>query len=99
MKYPSMKPASKTPLPTREMLKLYLLPHPVIGKIETRAPSPQKRLDALKTLSEQGILTQIRYSPIIPKFDDDAEEVFRQAADCGATDVITEYLRLAPVAN
>lgn len=72
---------------------------PVIGKIETRAPSPQKRLDALKTLSEQGILTQIRYSPIIPKFDDDAEEVFRQAADCGATDVITEYLRLAPVAN
>lgn len=72
---------------------------PKIKKVETRAPSPQKRLDALKVLSENGIPTQIRYSPIIPTLDHDVEEVFRQSAKCGAKDVITEYLRLSKKAN
>lgn len=73
--------------------------NPEIKEVEAEAPSPQKRLDALKVLSENGIPTQIRYSPIIPTLDDDAEEVFQQATECGAKDVITEYLRLSKKAN
>lgn len=72
---------------------------PRIRKVEPRAPPPQKRLDALKTLSENGIPTQVRYSPIIPTLDEDYEEIFRQAAKCGAKDIITEYLRLSKKIN
>lgn len=68
---------------------------PTIRKVELRAPSPERRLDALKVLSDQGIRTQVRYSPIIPMLDYDAEELLKQAAECGAIDIITEYLRLS----
>lgn len=73
--------------------------HSKIKKIETGAPPPEKRLDALKKLSENDIPTQIRYSPIIPTLNEDSEEVFRKAAECGAKDIITEYLRLSKKAN
>jgi len=66
-----------------------------IEKIEQRAPSPLRRFHAMKVLSDAGIPTQLRYSPVIPTLDYDAEEVFRQAKECGASEVITEYLRLS----
>jgi len=71
---------------------------PIIRKVELRAPSPKRRLNALKVLSDQGIPTQVRYSPIIPMLDYDAEELLKQVADCGAIDIITEFLRLSPFA-
>lgn len=71
---------------------------PIIRKVELRAPSPERRLHALKVLSDQGIPTQVRYSPIIPMLDYDAEDLLKQAAEYGAIDIITEYLRLSPLA-
>lgn len=51
-----------------------------------------------KVLSDQDIPTQVRYSPIIPMLDHDAEELIKEVADCGAVDIITEFLRLSPFA-
>jgi len=71
---------------------------PIIRKVEVRAPSPERRLHALKVLSDEEIPTQVRYSPIIPTLDYDAEDLLKQAAECGAIDIITEFLRLSPFA-
>ena len=68
----------------------------LIEKIEPGAPALRKRLEAMKTLTEKGIYTQTRISPIIPKYTDDVESMralLKVLKSSGCQDVIVEYLR------
>jgi len=43
--------------------------------LEPYAPTPDRRLNALKKLKENGIKTSIRVDPIIPFVNDDINEI------------------------
>ncbi|MCX8094932.1 MAG: radical SAM protein [Caldisericia bacterium] len=44
-------------------------------KIEPYAPSPERRINMLKILKENGIQTAVRIDPIIPFFNDDLRKI------------------------
>ena len=59
--------------------------------LEPNAPSPKRRLEAMKRLSEEGITTGIWFSPIIPYVTDNEENmagVIRTAVENGAKFVL-----------
>jgi DNA repair photolyase len=64
------------------------------SRIEPGAPVVSKRLDALKTLSDNGIITQVRYSPVFPVIADDPLELFKKCKENGANDIVCEFARL-----
>jgi DNA repair photolyase len=47
----------------------------ISGVFEPKAPSPQKRLEAMKKISDKGILTGVTYMPIIPFITDSKEQL------------------------
>lgn len=66
---------------------------------EPRAPSPQKRLDAVARLNEAGIACGVLIAPVIPGLTDNdssIERVVRGALDAGATSVSAMLLHLRP---
>jgi DNA repair photolyase len=67
--------------------------------LEPRAPRPDLRLDAVRTLSQAGLRVGISCSPVIPGITDapqDLESVIRAAADAGADYVFANPLFLKP---
>jgi DNA repair photolyase len=53
--------------------------------VEPRAPHPEKRLTAVKRLSEAGIPTYVSLSPVIPAITDhEMEHLMERAAEAGA---------------
>lgn len=68
------------------------------AKLEPGAPAPSERMKALKACSEAGIITQMRFSPILPILSDEPERLLKWGSDSGAKDVIFEFLRM-PVAE
>jgi len=69
---------------------------PVLArKMEPRASAPQKRLDAIKQLSEAGIPTAVLVAPIIPAINDaEIETILTRARAMGATEAGYVMLRL-----
>jgi DNA repair photolyase len=68
-------------------------------KIEPTTAKPRKRLEAIRTLRENGIRSGIFLSPILPGLTDDAEHleaVVSAAAEHGADFVWGQVLRLGP---
>lgn len=64
-------------------------------KMEPRAPTPQKRLDAIKMLSDVGIHTTAMVAPIIPAInDDEIESILDQTTNHGAKAAGYVLLRL-----
>lgn len=64
-------------------------------KMEPRAASPQKRLEAIKGLSEAGIPTAVMVAPVIPGLNDDELEAILEAAfEAGAQEAGKILLRL-----
>ena len=63
-------------------------------KLEPGAPSTTERLKAMKTLSDNGFITQLRYSPVFPGIYDEPDELFRRASEAGCKDVICEQMRV-----
>lgn len=64
---------------------------------EPATPSPQKRLEAIGRLTEEGIETTVFMAPILPLLTDDEqgmEQVVRAAAEAGAKQVMGSVLRL-----
>ena len=54
--------------------------------LEPRAPSPRKRLAAIKALAGAGIPVQVSVSPLIPAITDhETEAILQAAAEAGAT--------------
>src|SRR5476651_2892002 len=63
--------------------------------MEPRAGTPQRRLQAIRALSEAGIPTGVMFAPIIPALNDgEMEAVLSAAADCGARTAGYVLLRL-----
>ncbi len=64
-------------------------------KVETQTPSIAKRLEALKTLSDAGILCGVSIAPVIPGLNDDHMfDILQQARDAGARAAFYSLLRL-----
>ncbi|MEM1131747.1 MAG: PA0069 family radical SAM protein [Pseudomonadota bacterium] len=63
--------------------------------MEPRAPSPYKRLDAVRRLSAAGIFTNINIAPIIPAITDhELEAIAMEAAKAGAKGIAAIPVRL-----
>ncbi len=63
--------------------------------MEPRAPTPQKRLDAIRQLSQAGIPTAVITAPIIPAINDPEIEALLEAAqEAGAREAGYVLLRL-----
>jgi len=67
----------------------------LLNKLEPGAPSPQERIKALDKLSDEGIPTQVRYSPIFPLLTDEPRDLFKEVAEAGVNDIITEFVRIS----
>ena len=63
--------------------------------MEPRAPTPPRRLEALKALSEAGIPTTVMVAPVIPALNDsEIERILDAAAHAGAKEASYVLLRL-----
>ncbi|HJW40453.1 MAG TPA: PA0069 family radical SAM protein, partial [Rhizomicrobium sp.] len=63
--------------------------------MEPRAGTPQRRLEAIRALSQAGIPAGVMFAPAIPALNDgEMEAVLSAAADCGATSAGYVLLRL-----
>ncbi|HEX5567868.1 MAG TPA: Rv2578c family radical SAM protein [Streptomyces sp.] len=70
--------------------------------VEPGAPAPQRRLEAVRTLSEHGIACGVLMAPVIPFLSDGPErlrETVRAIAAAGATSVTPLALHLRPGAR
>jgi len=71
----------------------------IARNLEPGAPSPQRRLEALRQLSEAGISTWVFLGPVIPLINDSRdllEDVVQQVKDAGAGKLMYDRLRLKP---
>lgn len=67
------------------MLSVTSLNPKVAATIEPRAPSPMKRLAAIRRLADAGIPAHVSISPVIPAITDhEIEHILEQAAAAGA---------------
>ena len=64
-------------------------------KMEPRAPTPERRLDAIRALTAAGIPTGVSVAPIIPGLTDtELETILERSAEAGARDATYVVLRL-----
>ena len=71
---------------TSVMVSVTTLDPKIAMTLEPRAPSPRKRLAAIKALADAGIPVQVSVSPLIPAITDhETEAILAAAADAGAT--------------
>ena len=71
----------------------------IASKREPGAPSPKRRVEALRQLSEAGISTWVFLGPVIPLLNDSRdllEDVIQQVKDAGASKLMYDRLRLKP---
>ena len=62
----------------------------IARKIEPRAATPQRRLEAVKALSEAGMPTAVMMAPVIPGLtDSEIETILEAAHDAGAWSAAT----------
>ncbi len=63
--------------------------------LEPRAPTPRRRLDAVRQLSEAGIYTHVNIAPVVPGITDhEIEAIVAAAAEHGASSVSFIPMRL-----
>lgn len=61
--------------------------------LEPNSPSPEKRFEAMRTFSEEGITTFIHISPFLPYItENNLEEIIKKSADIGADYVVIQPL-------
>jgi DNA repair photolyase len=87
------------PMAAKCMARVYLsittLDRELARRMEPRAAAPQRRLQALKTLSEAGVPVGVMVAPIIPQLNDrDLEAILEAAAANGAQGAGWVLLRL-----
>jgi DNA repair photolyase len=71
---------------TSVMVSVTTLDPKIAMTLEPRAPSPKKRLAAIRALAEAGIPVQVSVSPLIPAITDhETEAIMAAAAQAGAT--------------
>jgi len=76
-------------------LSVTSLDHHLARKMEPRASTPARRIEALRQLSAAGIPTTVMFAPLIPGLNDhELESVLAAAKDAGATSAGYVMLRL-----
>ena len=66
-------------------------------KLEPRAPPPERRLTAMKKLSDAGVSVSLRLDPIIPGLNDiEIEQIIKAAATAGAKHVTSSTFKPRP---
>lgn len=76
-------------------ISITTLDHKLSNKMEPRASSPARRLEALRLLSEAGIRTSVLVAPVIPAINDaELERIVDAAAAQGAKSAGMIMLRL-----
>jgi DNA repair photolyase len=71
---------------TSVMMSVTTLDPRIAMTLEPRAPSPRKRLAAIRALADAGIPVQVSVSPLIPAITDhETEAILEAAANAGAT--------------
>jgi DNA repair photolyase len=67
----------------------------IARKMEPRAPTPQRRLDAIRALSAAGVPVSVMAAPIVPAVNDsEIERILEAARDAGAREAGYVLLRL-----
>ncbi len=80
---------------TRVALSITSMDHMLSRKMEPRASTPEKRLEAMRLLSEAGIPTIVMAAPMVPAINDmELERILDAAAAQGAKDAGMVLLRL-----
>lgn len=89
-----LKPLAELGL-ARVALSITSMDHILSRKLEPRASTPEKRLEALRLLSESGIPTIVMAAPMIPAINDmELERILDAAAAQGAKSAGMVLLRL-----
>ncbi|NIS37663.1 radical SAM protein, partial [Candidatus Saccharibacteria bacterium] len=67
------------------MVSVTTLDKQLAGNMEPRTSQPQRRLEAIRTLSEAGIPTGVLVAPVIPGLTDhELPQIIQAAVDAGA---------------
>ncbi len=87
------------PMAARGMARVYLsvttLDAALARRLEPRAASPRRRLQAIRALASAGVPTGVMIAPVIPQLNDrDLEAILAAAADAGASEAGYILLRL-----
>lgn len=87
------------PLAKKGLVKVALsvttLDKKLARSMEPRASTPEKRLDAIRQLTEAGISTSVMVAPVIPALNDhEIERILDSAKAAGATEASYVLLRL-----
>lgn len=76
-------------------LSITTLGRHLANKLEPRASTPQRRLDAIRILSDLGVPTMVMVAPVIPALTDhELEEILQASAEAGALEAAYILLRL-----
>ncbi len=79
----------------RVMVSVTTLDHALARKLEPRAPTAARRLEAIAALSEAGVATGVLAAPMIPALNDsELEKILAAAAERGARSAGYVMLRL-----
>lgn len=79
----------------RVMVSITTLDRDLARKLEPRAPTPERRLQAVAALSAAGVAVGVLVAPIIPALNDsELERILAAAAEAGAETAGTVLLRL-----
>jgi len=89
-----LKPMAELNL-VRVALSITSMDHKLSRKMEPRASTPEKRLEAIRLLSEAGVPTSVMAAPMIPAINDmELERILDAAAAQGAREANTILVRL-----
>ncbi|MGH6886363.1 MAG: radical SAM protein, partial [Geminicoccales bacterium] len=79
----------------RAFISITTLDRDLARKLEPRAPTPGKRLAAVRTLADAGVPVGVMVAPVIPVLtDSELERILAAARDAGATSAGYVLLRL-----
>src|SRR5262245_32054716 len=84
---------------SRKLVKVALsvttLDRAIARKMEPRAPTPQRRIDAIHALAQAGVPVSVMTAPIVPAINDnEIESILTTARQAGATEAGYVLLRL-----
>jgi DNA repair photolyase len=65
----------------------------IAKRLEPAAPSPGRRIEALRRLIQSGVPSAARVDPLIPGINDDAESLIRRLADIGVTHITSSVYK------
>jgi DNA repair photolyase len=87
------------PMAAKGMARVYLsvttLDPELARRLEPRAASPRRRLQAMRTVASAGVPVGVMIAPVIPQLNDrDLEAILAAAADAGACEAGYILLRL-----